>query len=236
MVTLTRARPEAVRTEPTTHEPDDMSDNAHRQAIGYIGLALPFLLILMAGLRPTDTLERWRVLNSVSSYYYTSAVATFVGLLSALSLFLLTYRGYDNKFHWLDRLAGVVAGIAAFGVAFFPTMPPDGVTAPSWVTKTTGYLHYGSAAILFAMFAVFSIWLFRLKPEGKPESADKRSRNHIYLFSGLVIIAACAYTVYAGLNRKPIFLSESIALMAFAISWLTKGRARQSIARKLKRV
>src|SRR5215212_3999587 len=81
--------------------PDDLSDNAHRQLIGYIGLFLPVVLIALAMQR--DGLERWRNLESISAYYYTGAVTAFVGMLVALALFLFTYRGYDNKYNWADR-------------------------------------------------------------------------------------------------------------------------------------
>jgi hypothetical protein len=36
---------------------------------------------------------------------HSRAVAAFVGLLVALALFLLAYRGYKNKYQLVDRLA-----------------------------------------------------------------------------------------------------------------------------------
>jgi len=57
--------------------PDDLSDHAHRQLIGYVGLVLPLVLIVITLLR--DGVERWRSLTSISAYYYTGAVAAFVG-------------------------------------------------------------------------------------------------------------------------------------------------------------
>jgi hypothetical protein len=81
----------------------------HRQFIGYLGLALPVLLWLIAGLRPTVGLPRWELLSSISAYYYTGAVAALVGTLIALAVFLFTYRGYNNKYHLRDRLAAIIA-------------------------------------------------------------------------------------------------------------------------------
>ena len=63
---------------------DDRSDNAHRQLIGWIGLLIPWILILLAAARSTDPSARWTVLDSVSAYYYTGAVVAFVGMLVAL--------------------------------------------------------------------------------------------------------------------------------------------------------
>jgi succinate dehydrogenase/fumarate reductase cytochrome b subunit len=232
MVTLTRVRsdPSQLNTPEaqTGYQSDDLSDNAHRQLIGYIGLVLPILLILMAMLR--DGMERWRSLESISDYYYTGAVAAFVGMLVALALFLFTYRGYKNKYHWADRAAAITAAVAALGVAFFPTAAPAGVTALSWWSPRTGVLHYVSAVVLFTMFAVFALWIFRITPSGKQASADKWWRNIMYLVCGIAIVASIIWAGIAGLNRRSIFLPESVALVAFAVSWLVKGYAHRTIA------
>ena len=76
--------------------PQDLSHRFHRSLIGYLGILLPVLLYGLAGLRPTTDLPRWETLNSISAYYHTGAVAVFVGVLFALALFLLTYRGYKG--------------------------------------------------------------------------------------------------------------------------------------------
>jgi hypothetical protein len=216
--------------------PDDLSDNAHRQLIGYIGFVLPFLLILIAVIR--DGIERWRSLDSISAYYYTGAVAAFVGMLVALALFLFTYRGYHNKYNRADRWAAKAAAGAALVVAFFPTAAPVGVSALPWWTPTTGVVHHAAAVVLFTMFALFALWLFRLTAEGEQPMADKRRRNKIYLFCGIVIVVCIAWAGFNGLKGRPIFWPESIALIAFALSWLVKGYALRTIvgtARSLRR-
>src|SRR5207247_465725 len=91
--------------------PDDMSGHTHRQVIGYLGLALPILLVQAVRFRPNATSDHWSG-DSISAYYWTGGVSLFVGLLAALSLFLLTYRGYDNEYHKWDRGAAIIAGIA----------------------------------------------------------------------------------------------------------------------------
>ena len=106
-------------TQSIDHLPDDLSHQSHRQLIGYLGILLPLILILLAGLRPTPGLPRWEPLNSISAYYYTGAVAAFVGILFALALFLFTYRGYRR--YKADRVAGMLGGSAALGVVLFPT-------------------------------------------------------------------------------------------------------------------
>jgi hypothetical protein len=104
-----------------TAEQDDLSSHLHRQLIGYLGMTLPFLLWVIAGWRPTEGLPRWGLLTSVSAYYYTGSVAAFVGILVALAAFLVTYRGYKNEQNRRDRIAAIIASVAAIGVAFFPT-------------------------------------------------------------------------------------------------------------------
>ncbi len=201
--------------------------HAHRQLIGYIGLVLPILLIMLALAR--DGVARWQSLDSISAYYYTGAVAAFIGMLVALALFLFTYQGYDNKFHWADRTASIIAAIAALGVAFFPTAAPEDVAPLSWWSPITGIIHYVSAVTLFAMFAVFALWLFRLTASGEPIPPDKRRRNKVYLLCGIVIVLSVVWALIAGLNGRSIFWPESIALVAFSISWLVKGYALRSI-------
>jgi hypothetical protein len=207
--------------------PDDLSSNAHRQLIGYIGLMLPFLLIIVAVSR--DGMELWRSLESVSAYYYTGAVAAFVGMLVALALFLLTYRGYGNEHHRADRWVASTAACAALLIAFFPTKAPAGVPPLTWWTPSMGVIHHVAAIVLFAMFAAFALWLFRLTAAGEQPDADKRWRNVVYLSCGVVIVLCIGWAVFNGLNGKPIFWPESIALIAFAVSWLVKGYALKTI-------
>jgi succinate dehydrogenase/fumarate reductase cytochrome b subunit len=222
-------QPSPLPSEDRADDLSGLSARIHRQVIGYVGLALPVLLLVITWLRRDDPDQPWRSHDSISAYYYTGAVAAFVGLLVALALFLLTYRGYRNKYQLSDRLAAIVAGVAALGVAMFPTRAPDGFTAAAWWTETTGVIHYGSAVVLFAMFAVFSLWLFRLTGSGGQPAADKQRRNLVYLVCGIAIVASIAWAGVAGMNKRSILVPESIALVAFAVSWLVKGRVDRSI-------
>jgi len=212
--------------------PDDLSGDAHRRLIGWIGLLLPALLVAIAIER--DGLERWRSLESISAYYYTGAVAAFVGMLVALALFLFTYRGFDNPYQKADRAVAITAGIAALGVAFFPTEAPAGVPPLAWWTRSTGVVHHGFAAVLFAMFAVFALWLFRIRPDGKTETTGWR--NKIYLACGAVIVACIAWAGFNGATGRQIFVQESIALVAFAFSWLVKGYAVEMLVGSARRL
>ncbi len=217
-------------TVPIDHQ--NLSYQTHRRIIGCLGLLLPPLLYLLAGLRHTKGLEPWELLNSLSAYYYTGAVAVFVGVLFALSLFLFTYPGYKGIS--ADRIVGMVGGLAALGVALFPTTAPDGVLAPAWWRDATRTIHYASAVILFGAFILFSLWLFRKsdKPNPSDRSPGKKLRNVVYLVCGCIMIGCMIWAGSSHFTGSPIFWPEAIALWAFAISWLVKGEVYAPIVRK----
>jgi hypothetical protein len=232
---LTQAPPTASQYSPPSpgERPDDLSGRRHRQVIGYLGLALPILLVLMVRLRPNPASDRW-VGDSISAYYWTGAVSLFVGLLAALSLFLLTYRGYANEFHKYDRGAAIVAGIAAALIIFFPTTPPRGITPLPWWRDWINTTHLIASIILFSMFAVFSLWLFRMTASRGEPPADKKRHNAIYMLCGIGILASMVWAAVLRNTGRPTFWAESFAIGFFAWSWLVKGEALHSITSTLR--
>ncbi len=208
---------------------ESLSQQAHRRLIGILGLLLPLLLYVFAGLRHTVGLPAWTPLNSISAYYYTGAVAIFVGVLFALALFLLTYPGYKGVI--ADRLLGLVGGTAAILVALFPTSAPDGLSAPTWWSPYMRTVHYLSAVVLFVAFILFAIWLFRKSniPRRGDRPLEKRRRDDICLASGIIMIASVLWAASSMFTHAPIFIPESIAIVAFAVSWLTKGEVHKPV-------
>jgi len=208
---------------------ESLSQQAHRRLIGILGLLLPLLLYVFAGLRHTVGLPAWTPLNSISAYYYTGAVAIFVGVLFALALFLLTYPGYKGVI--ADRLLGLVGGTAAILVALFPTSAPDGLSAPTWWSPYMRTVHYLSAVVLFVAFILFAIWLFRKSniPRRGDRPLEKRRRDDICLASGIIMIASVLWAASSMFTHAPIFIPESIAIIAFAVSWLTKGEVHKPV-------
>ena len=79
-----------------------------RRAIGLIGLALPFVLVLGKQL-----VQGGDVAGSLSSYYYTDLRDVLVGAMCAVGVFLLAYYGHD----YVDNIASTVAGLGAIGLA-----------------------------------------------------------------------------------------------------------------------
>jgi hypothetical protein len=220
----------------TGARPKELSQQTHRRIIGVLGLLLPILLYLVAGLRPTAPLPRWTLLDSVSVYYYTGAVVILVGVLFALSLFLFSYPGYENMI--ADRVVGCVGGAAALGVALFPTEAPKDLSPPPWWSPPLRTVHYVSAVILFVSFILFAVWLFRKSkvPKGQKRPPEKQWRDRICLACGIVMIGSVLWAASSLITHAPIFIPEAIAIIAFAISWLVKGEAYQPVLTVMRRL
>jgi len=205
---------------------DDLSSHLLRQALGYLGFFLPLLVYVVARWRPVGGGPGWAPLDSISEYYYSGAVAVLTGTLWAMAAFLFTYRGFDNPSRRWDLIIGKVASIAALSISLFPTTALDPFVAPLWWRGWMESVHLASAALLFSCFVVYSLFLFpkSSRPMQKRDS-QKRTRNAVYYFCGVGIVLALLWVVIARLMSGHIFFPESLALMLFGISWLTKGRA-----------
>jgi len=206
---------------PTTRSPEDTLVHSYlylRRAIGVIGTALPAVLIIGKLIVDGGGLQ-----DSISAYFYTDIRGVFVGSMCAVGAFLLSYRGYEA----IDDIAGNVAGVAAIGVALFPTAPEN----PSSTAALVGVLHLVFASIFFLTIAFFAIVLFRRTSEMGP-TERKLQRNRLYLTAGIVIIACLLaiaavhqFFAVATAGLHPELWLESIAVMSFGLAWLTKGEA-----------
>ena len=195
-----------------------------RAAIG--GLA--FVLALLA---PILWLVEGRItlLSTISDSYYTSVGPIFVGGLSAIGVFLAAYRGYDL---W-DRVASGVAGVSAILVAQFPchTESKAALMQGSWATAGGSHsaaIHYISAIVLFVALAIISAFIFT-KSRGQ-KTRKKELRNGIYyacaavIAGGLIAIGIHAF-VSPFLPPGGIYAVEAFMVVAFGLSWATKGEA-----------
>jgi hypothetical protein len=190
-----------------------------RQAVGIIGVALPFALALGKIL-----LQGRGIQSSISGYYYTDMRNVFVGSLCAIGIFLMSTKGYD----WRDEIAGILACVFAVGVALFPTAPDVGATSQD---KLIGTLHLSFAALLFLTFAYFSLALFTQTTAANHPTPRKLQRNTVYRVCGYTILASILLIVVVMLPPvkslvkplTPVFWLESLAVVAFGVSWLVKG-------------
>ena len=191
-----------------------------RKAVGIIGIALPFVLAF-----GKIWLESPGIQSSISAYYYTVMRDVFVGSLCAIAIFLMSYR-YELD----DDIAGDVACIFALGVALFPTTPELNATDRD---KIIGVVHLISAAGFFLTLAFFSFVLFRRTHKDKPRTPMKVWRDRVYAVCGIVIFACVILAAIVGFMSSdspikrldPVFWLEATAIVAFGISWFTKGEA-----------
>jgi hypothetical protein len=220
---LSKSIPPSQPIMSTSHyNPSDNIIIAHltlRKSIGVIGLTLPFILVLGKIL-----LESPGIQPSISGYYYTIMRNIFVGSLCAIGMCLMTYRGYDTE----DNITGNFACAFAIGVAIFPTAPDGNISA---LSDRIGQIHLTCATLLFSTFAYFCLKLFRKTDRAQKMTREKKRRNTIYTVCGRTIISCMGLITLYNLLLKstwvqhcdPVFWLESIAIVAFAISWLVKG-------------
>ncbi len=216
-------------------EEDDISTHRHRAIIGMLGAALPLLVWFVAWLRPVDPSLPARM-DSISAYYYSGAVALFTGILASLAVYFITYDGYDNPDRRKDRIAALVAALAAIGVALFPTGAPLKGLALPWWREEVGKLHFVSAGVLFGAFIFFALVLFPKSSKPQEElPLDKRVRNAVYRLCGVLMAVCMVWVVLRIQEGQDIFWLEAVALWAFALSWLVKSRADWTAMQLLRR-
>ena len=199
-----------------------------RRAVGILGIALPVVLVTGSCIFGHCR----EIQSSISAYYYTMMRNIFVGIISAIALFLFAYKGYER----IDAIAGNLACVFALGVAFFPTSISEPLTycIPKPVdTHWISTVHFASAAGFFSVLSFFSIFLFTKSV--KNPSKMKLKRNALYRICGYVILGCmiiiAIYSVCENHGNcqtlqklDPVFWFEALALWAFGISWLTKGK------------
>lgn len=190
---------------------------AVRKVIGLLGTSLP-LILAVGGLLIYDT----TIQRTVSLYYHTAVRDVFVGMLFAISVGLLTYRGYDWRDNWFTNIASILA----IGVALFPTdADPD-------VYSTIGTIHLVCAGGFFAVLIYIAGWLFT---KSNPTTPAKVLRIRLYkicacVMGGALLLMFGYYLVPDGLRDQlqpynPVFYLEALAIMAFGFAWLVKGGA-----------
>ena len=181
-----------------------------RVLIGAAGISLPFLLWIGKLIFRNS----FQVENSISDYYDDGTAGDIlVGVLFALAFFLVSYRGYAP----IDSIAANFGCAFALGVALFPTTSDN---------KIVHIMHFVFAFLLFSVFIFFSIYLFRKK--SPHPTKQKKNRNKVYLLCGIVmilcIIGIALFQIF-DLNAvwHPVFWFESLALISFGFSWITKA-------------
>jgi hypothetical protein len=186
-----------------------------RKVVGFLGIFLVPVVVL--GSLILDHPPQIQI--SVSAYYYTSMRNEMEGIICGIALFLLSYDGYTRQ----DSIVSKLAGLFALGIAFLPT---SDTAAKSDIVSI---LHYTTSGIFFALLSYMSIFLFT-KSAGN-ETRQKKQRNRVYRVCGIIMAASVAGIPIDGIAAihekiiflKPTLILETLALVSFGISWLTKG-------------
>lgn len=224
-------------TTDTFARPVDLSDRrdpavlfarsflAIRTAVGVLGILLPVLLLGVDGLLLDGSVT---ARDSLSAYYFTGARDVFVGALCAIGGLLVTYlaplpRTWD---FWLSLLAGV----AAIGVAVFPTS-----RAGTDVPLTAVQVRLGETAVAVVHFTCAGVFILAMAALSLVfATRDRRwgaSRGHVLLHRtcGWLILLALAWAalgLVVDLDLGPLhslYLGELVAVWSFGVSWLVKG-------------
>src|SRR4030095_12059033 len=184
-----------------------------RMLIGAAGILLAILLVIGKLISQNS----FKLEYSISDYYDNSTAGDIlVGVLFALAFFLVSYKGYAA----IDSIAANFGCAFALGVALCPTTSSN---------QFVHYAHFGFAFLLFSVFIFFSIYLFR--KSSPHHTTQKMNRNKVYLICGIIMIACivtiAAFEIFANAvvreKLRPVFCFESLALVSFGFSWITKA-------------
>lgn len=201
-----------------------------RSVIGVLGLALPVLLIAA---------DNWlgdgrAVRGSLSAYYHSGARDVFVGTLFMTGIFLIAYKVFSKS--WENAMS-FLAGIAALGVALFPTgLPKAEESRLTPLQQSLGEsvvtpIHFTSAFVFIAMLGgICCLFAKRENKRDHEEPAEQRKRGFWgpfhYLCAGVILLSVLyvALTKWFGLwQGHSLLIGEVAAVAAFGASWLAKG-------------
>jgi hypothetical protein len=211
-----------------------------RRAIGWLAVSLPFILILGTFVFG----DCCQVQPSISHYYYTKLRDVLVGTLCAVSLFLFSYKGYEKS---ADNILAHLAGFFCLFTALVPTDIDCGISLgcfglvadcnPCQYDTVSlinfphrEHYHLFAAGCFYAILSYMSIFLFTKSDKVyEDRTPQKHQRNLIYKICGYITLASTIavgvyrFGLHGNLRNTVVFWFETIGLVSFGISWLTKG-------------
>jgi hypothetical protein len=234
----------AAPTAPSGLSPAEVAVNLHsrilylrsyllmRAIIGFIGVSLPIVLIVGDNLldRGAPTVR-----GALSDYYYSGLRDFFVGSLFAAAVFLITYKVFERS---LSNVLTVVAGLAAFALALFPTHRPEGVTTALTPIQdllgesAASKVHFTSSAIFIVSLAVISFFFGLQEGRRTQQRAGRRARmsprfwRWFHWAAAAIILLAVTFILVTDKTRLTPYsrlIGEVTAVVAFGLSWLVKG-------------
>ncbi len=137
-------------------------------------------------------------------------------------------------------MVATIAGLSAIGVALFPTTYKANPLCQQALHIDTGFtchpdwLHFGSAAAFFVCLAIFCFFLFPKGARKDDNSFARTPANSIYFACASLIVlsirALALYWIVSAATKAVlegyyyVFWFEALGVIAFAVSWLTKGK------------
>ena len=185
-----------------------------RFVIGGLGMSLSILVLILS------LVNGYPFPNSISeTYFLEPCIAPFMIILGWASGTLICYRGYEL----IDDIICSLAGLFGLGICLFPCYSwrdADKIIGtfqlPAGISDT---IHMVSAIIFFILLAYNSLFLFT-KSSGEM-TKNKKIRNIIFRTCGIGMIASFALLLFP--IPHVVWVVETVALIFFGISWLTKA-------------
>jgi len=215
--------------------PNDFRYEKLCKAIGILGIAYPFVNLLYDLLYSAYNGLPLEMRPTVSCYFWAPGTVWFVGVLWIFGIILL-YYSRDKK----EGVTTTLAGICAFSIAAFAQEASEcgpGLAPSSELYST---IHYLSAVSFFLLLTYLSFLFTRKTPQQQQVSLatnrknTKDKRNRIYIWCGsimaLCLLLAFLYHYFhvdlgSGRFYQPTFWLETIMLIAFGVSWLTRSHS-----------
>ncbi|WP_241725988.1 MULTISPECIES: hypothetical protein [unclassified Dietzia] len=195
-----------------------------RMVIAAGALVLPAVLLLWVALDPAVAMR-----GSLSAFYYSPARSVFVGILVAIGVALVAYRGYTRGENALLNAAGVLSIVVAL-------VPTSDTSLPG--PTVAGAVHAVAAVGFFAL-AALSIFFYGQETLGSLPDPNLRRRYRVaYRVLAVLVVAFPAAAVLVAWAVGPsvaLFAGEAAALYAFAAFWLVKTYelARSQVHRRI---
>ena len=213
-----------------------------RRGIGLLAFSFPFVMVGTYSMMEAETLT---LLNSLSAHYHTEVGLLFTGLLVAIAVGLISYRGYDKERGecFSEDFWGTVAGFAALGTGIFP---PDALPGKTAEAPILVGIHFVSAVTMFALVIVF---VYRFSKPWNSQAVglkkwfpEKWTGKVWYIVAAAImaILSVIAAGSAAAVSEGPppsvnigamaipiVILSQSITMILFGLAWWAKGRRRR---------
>jgi hypothetical protein len=235
-------------TTPDTTLSDQISKTYKTTRTGLACIAIVFPILLLIG----GYLAKLHMEGSMSAYYHASVLSQadqllnpgkhvhpsegvmrnwFVGLLFALGIILILYRGFTR----METVALTIAGLMGLGVALFPMPWGDefrglrftvlrGVISPEGVEFT---VHGAFAVGLFLCIGYVCIFRAPDTLQLIPTIKEQNRYHFLYRLLGGMMLASplIAFVLSSVLHKQNAltFFIEFAGIWVFAAYWLVKG-------------